>query len=150
DFAYKNGTSVATGTLVAGDPSPIGSALRIGADNSAGANNGQLIGDIAELLVYNAVVNSAQQIITENYLSSKYNVAVASDRYDGDTPGHFNFDFDAFGVGRTDGGANGGSVSTGSSGAVSLQITSGLDDGDYLMAGFQTNNNSAQSLFYLD
>jgi hypothetical protein len=50
-------------------------------------------GYIAEIITYTTALNDAQRIIVNNYLSSKYNIALsANDKYAGDTPGNGNYD----------------------------------------------------------
>lgn len=39
-------------------------------------------GDIAEVIVYNTSLSASQRVLVENYLSSKYNLPIADDRYD--------------------------------------------------------------------
>ncbi len=39
-------------------------------------------GDIAEVIVYNTSLSATQRVLVENYLSSKYNLPIAVDRYD--------------------------------------------------------------------
>jgi len=51
---------------------------------------------MAEIIVYNAYLNEAQRIIVENYLSSKYNMAVTNDFYSYDVQ----HDNDVAGIGR--------------------------------------------------
>ena len=148
DFAFLNGVSPVSGTSAAGNPSPTGSGFRIGADRAGTGHNGQLVGDVSELVVYDRELNSAELIITENYLSSKYGITLgANDFYSGESAGS---QHDVFGVGNeANSGPNPGSVTTGTSGAVTITST-GLDDGDFILAGFENDNDPTQSTIYLD
>lgn len=60
-------------------------------------------GSISEVIIFSASLNEAERIITENYLSAKYNIALsANDVYNKDDPAHGNYDHDVAGIGRTD------------------------------------------------
>ena len=111
------------------------------------------LGDMAEVLVYDRLLNTAEQYITENYLSSKFNLdltASGKDRYQGDTPANSNFDADVFGIGRRDDGLNPGSVSTGTARTITIEITSGLEDDDFLLAGFQNEGEADATTIYMN
>lgn len=73
--------------------------VRIGAYAPA-VYTAALNGDIAEVIFYNVVLNDAQRIIVDNYLSAKYNLAITGDYYTGNDPA---FTLDVQGIGTTDG-----------------------------------------------
>ena len=108
-------------------------------------------GNIGEVVIYNRVLNSAERIITENHLNSKFDLdnngasPIAADRYAGDLSTNGDYDFQAFGIGQVDGS---NSLSTGSSAGLQISATSGLGDGDFYMAGHKTlaNNSSVTDL----
>ncbi len=91
-------------------------------------------GDLAEIIVYNAPLNSAQRIIVNNYLAAKYNQTLsANDLYDEDNSGNGNYDHDVAGIGRV----NSSNVHNDSqgSGIVRILNPSGLDDNEYYIWG---------------
>lgn len=66
---------------------------------TSGTNGFQ--GDVTEMIVYNAPLNTTQRIIVENYLAAKYGLAsAANDLYVQDNPVNGNFDHDVAGIGR--------------------------------------------------
>jgi len=114
-----------------------------------------IAGDVGEIIVYGRVLNSAERIITQNYLSSKFDLTLAADDfYAGDTPGNSHFDHDVFGLGNDQSiGPDPGSVTSATStgGAVTMAMAAeDLDDGDFLLAGFRNDNDFTQGTFYLD
>lgn len=109
-------------------------------------------GGLSEIIVYDRVLNAAERTITNNYLSSKYNLTLtAGDVYDGDTPGHFDFDHDVFGIGNDQSGVDPGSVTTATrTGGAIVFAGTGLEDGEFILAGFANDNDPTQDTFYLD
>lgn len=98
-------------------------------------------GYISEIITYRAALGKAPRIIVNNYLSSKYNIALtANDKYLGDTPANGDYDREVAGIGK-DTIQPSGTVSSNTAFATSiaagLGITSvsGLDVGDYILAG---------------
>ncbi|HHP7242736.1 MAG TPA: DUF2341 domain-containing protein [Cyclobacteriaceae bacterium] len=94
-------------------------------------------GDLAEVIFYNTVLNSAQRKIIENYLSSRYNIApVAIDLFDEDSASTNNiYTEDLAGIGRDSATA----IHTSATSANQLRIsdanslsTSG-DDGEFML-----------------
>lgn len=123
---YLNGT---VSSVADGDGNLTPPITRIGRHQS-GATQG-LKGYLPELAIYNTSLNSAQRIIVENYLSSKYGIAIlaGSDRFAFDaTNGN-----DVAGIGMEDASnfhtdAQGGSI-------VRINSASSMDPGDYLLWG---------------
>ena len=100
-------------------------------------------GDVGEVIVYSRVVNTAERIITDNYLGSKYDISpIAVDRYDGDTTANGDFDLDVFGVGRRDDGPVPGQVTSLKSAGLGIDIAAGLDDDEFIMAGHREPDNA--------
>ncbi|MCO5192140.1 MAG: C25 family cysteine peptidase [Anaerolineae bacterium] len=94
-------------------------------------------GDQAELIVYGASLSDAERIILDNYLSAKYAVAISNDKYDGDTNGNGDFDFNVAGIGREADGTH--SLSHGS-GIIVRDVSFLNDNGDYMLFGRQTTD----------
>ncbi|MCZ8286408.1 MAG: T9SS type A sorting domain-containing protein, partial [Bacteroidia bacterium] len=116
-------------------PSP----LNIGCTHAS--NNRPFGGYIAEVIIYTVTVNNAQRIIVNNYLSSKYDIALsANDKYAGDTPGNGNYDREVAGIGREGSGSN-PTFSASISGGITIANTGGLDGGDYILAGHASPTN---------
>jgi hypothetical protein len=92
-------------------------------------------GYISEILIYRTALNDAQRIIVNNYLSAKYNIALtANDKYAGDNTVNGDYDRDVAGVGKESSGVN-TSFSSSASAGLGISVNSGLDNGDYIMAG---------------
>lgn len=124
-----------TSALVPDKPSP----LNLGCTHAS--NNRPFGGYIAEVIIYTVTVNDAQRIIVNNYLSSKYDIALtANDKYLGDTPGNGNYDFEVSGIGRESSGSN-PTFSASISGGMTVANTAGLDVGDYILAGHASPSN---------
>jgi len=104
-------------------------------------------GCISEIIIFTTLLNNAQRWIVDNYLSAKYNIAIAAanDFYVGDLAANGSYDFDVAGVG-TD--ATGSSTSFATSRSAGLGITqnSGFGNGDYLLAGDNTTTNYVDSV----
>jgi hypothetical protein len=123
-----NVSPLVIGSTDAGDPRPFG-------------------GYMAEVIVYRSALNEASRIIVDNYLSAKYNISLsANNRYSGDDPGNGDFDFEVCGVGQESSGSS-TSFSSSVSGGLGISVNSGLDNGDYLLAGHNSFTNNAT---YLD
>jgi len=98
---------------------------------------------LPEIIVYRSALNEAGRIIVENYLSAKYSIALsANDRYAGDNVGNGNYDFEVAGIGQEASGSS-TSFSPSISGGLGISVNSGLDNGDYIMAGHALATNSA-------
>lgn len=101
-----------------------------------------LDGDIAEVIAYNAVLNTAQRTIVNNYLSSKYNITLSSgDNYAGDTGANGDFDQYVSGIGQSSAGNTNTSFSSSVAGGLDITYVSGFNDGDYIMAGYNSTGN---------
>lgn len=107
------------------------SSLYIG--QLGGNHDTYFTGDMAEIIAYNVALNSAQQTIVENYLSTKYNVAISDDKYSYDTQ----YGDNLAGIGRESDGSH--LSATSSNLNISLSAISNV--GDYLMFG----NNAADA-----
>lgn len=102
---------------------------------SEGAN-----ADLYEVVLFNRPVNTAERKIMENYLGSKWDVAVGSDSlYAGKTAENGNYDYHVIGIGKEDDGAN---TLSGAAGLTVSESNSSLSIGEYLMAGEKAATNS--------
>lgn len=133
--------------------------VRLGRDAQSGGE--VLNADMSEVLLYTRQLNTAERIITENYLLAKYYGTNAqttattgnptpsvlppvNNVYSGDDPALGNYDLDVFGVGRVNA-ANeflDSAASTIPNGGLLLAATGGLDDAEWLLAGHKVLANS--------
>lgn len=100
-------------------------------------------GNIAEVLVYNRNLNSAERIVLYNYLSAKYNIALTSnDRYDEDDALAGNYDHEVAGIGRV----NVSNIHNDAQGTGVVRILNptGLDDNEFYLWG---HDNGALNTF---
>lgn len=92
-------------------------------------------GQIAELLVFNSLLSEAQQLVIENYLAARYNLALppARNLYSMDDSANGDFDHDVVGIGM----AADNSAVFGSKGMGALQIQnpSNLQANEWLFWG---------------
>lgn len=64
-------------------------------------------GDMSEIILFDRVLNAAQRIIVNNYLSAKYNYAlIVDDLYGQDDNGNGDYDHDVAGIGQASDGSN--------------------------------------------
>jgi len=91
-------------------------------------------GYIANVLIYNKLLNKAEKVILENYLSAKYGFALANnDLYSFDDSSAGNFDFELIGIGKADDGSF--QASAKGEGPIELTHSSELDKGDFMFIG---------------
>jgi hypothetical protein len=126
---YLNGTMEASSADADADLTP--PATQIGR-HATTAGQG-LHGFMAELAIYGTSLNTAQRIIVENYLASKYALSIlaASDKYAFDAAGTYGND--VAGIGRE----NSANYHLDAQGTAQVRINnpSSFDDGDYLLWG---------------
>jgi len=97
-------------------------------------------GSIAELIVYNRQLTTVERILINNYLSSKYNIALsANDKYTGDTASAGDYDLDVAGIGLDSDGIN---ESASSAGMTITNTTFLQNQGDYLLFGHRVETNA--------
>lgn len=107
--------------------------------NISGSNG--FMGDIGELIIFKAKINTAQRIIINNYLSAKYNQSLtANDFYTRDNPGNGNFDHHVAGIGQATDGSN--HTDSQGTGIVRVNNPTDLDNNEYLFWGEETQNPS--------
>lgn len=98
--------------------------------NIAGRN---IDGDLCEVIMYNAPLNTAQRIIVNNYLAAKYNCTLsANDYYVQDNSTNGNYDHDVAGIGQE---STGSQTNSKGSGIVTILNPSGLGNGEYYLWG---------------
>ena len=117
--------------------------LRLGTSRSnIGAQHAwPLNGDIAEIIIFNKVLNNAERIIIENYLSSKYNLPTANDYYINNLS---DYTYDVQGIGTTDGTVQNKHSYSASSKELSLEELNGSFDSanEFVFAGHGSVDNN--------
>ncbi len=106
------------------------------ADSPGGAYH--LKGKIAEIIVFRRNLIEAETNILNNYLSAKYDISINNDLYAGDQAGNGHNDFDVIGIGTE---ASGSHTTSHAAGMTIIQ-NSGYTNGEYLIAGHATEENS--------
>lgn len=127
---YKNGSSIISDNENK-TPSTNNFSLYIGNEKTTSRF---INGDMAEVIMYNAPLNSAQRIIVNNYLAAKYNVTLSSnDVYTQDNAGNGNYDHQVSGIGRV----NSSNIHNDSKGQGIVRILNptGLGDNEFYMWG---------------
>ncbi|MBE0675793.1 MAG: hypothetical protein IH591_14130, partial [Bacteroidales bacterium] len=92
--------------------------------------SGDMTAEIAEVIIYNFTMNRAQNYIIENYLSSKYGIALASNDYYSYDATHGN---DVAGIGRLD--FSNQHVNASSAAILNVSNPSSMGNGEYLLFG---------------
>jgi len=108
--------------------------------HATNANNG-LQGDIAEFIVFSSYLNDTRRILVENYLSSRYGLPIADDRYTHDV----NFGEDVAGIGQEGTDSDDFHLRAQSSGILTIENASSLDDGDYMLFGHNDGDTTSWS-----
>ena len=146
---YLNGALVQTLTGIGTLYEHAGS-IRIGniGDNSrTHSSNGYTTdspfdGDLSEFIISTYAQVDAERILTENYLSAKYNISLSSnDIYFGDQSSLGNFDFEVLGIAQTSASSTSSSANNG--GLIALSSPANLGAGESLILGH--DNASASS-----
>ncbi len=107
-----------------------GTSLGIGGAYFSGR---EYVGDLAEVVVFDRRLNTAERTIVDNHLGAKYGLTLANSRYDGGA-----YNADVFGVGRVDA-AN--QLTSGGLAGLAFDAA-GLADGSWLLAGHNTPVNA--------
>jgi hypothetical protein len=138
ETADLSAAGVGTGTVTTTDV--LVGARRVDAITTTSGFN--LTGSIGEIALYNALVNTAQRIIIDNYLSAKYVTTLgANDLYTMDNAGNGNFDFEVAGIGQAADGTK--HTDAKGSGMVRMWNPNGLGNSEFLIWG--RDNSSATS-----
>lgn len=92
-------------------------------------NNHFLEGEIAEIIIFESLLNATEMALVENYLAAKYDLAISQDLFAYEQA-HGN---EVFGIGQATGGS---AILAGQgSGIVAVSNPSDLSDGEFLMVG---------------
>lgn len=136
---YKNGANVQTDDE-SKTPQTNSRPLYIG--NERGTSGRELNGKMAEVIAYNAPLNTTQRLVVNNYLSAKYDRTLsAGDIYTQDNAGQGNYDYDVAGIGR----ASSTDLVTDAkgSGLVRINNARNLGNNEYMLWGHDGGANSA-------
>lgn len=118
--------------------------MRLGAGNNEAGPDFYFDGSIGEIIMYNTVLNNAQKLIVENYLSAKYDYTLTfDDLYLQDDAANGNYDYDVAGIGRVDA-ANQHTDAKGN-GIVRILNATGLDDDEFLLWGHDNGQQEAKN-----
>ncbi|WP_408039173.1 hypothetical protein [Tenacibaculum amylolyticum] len=100
--------------------------------NSNGSDEAS--GNFYEIILFNSMVNDAQKIIIDNYLSAKYgNITIANNIYNEDNAGAGNYDHEVAGIGRID--ASNLHTDAQGTGIVRILNPSNLGNNEFLIWG---------------
>lgn len=131
----------AQGKTVYKDHTQVGNVAGVNTYSSHASHQFQLgegySGDIAEMILFTERINSAQRNIITNYLSAKYNIALAA----GDIYSEVNYSYEVCGIGQEADGSNTIAASAG----FYIQSNGNFDDGDYLLAGHNNSVNDGST-----
>ncbi|MEX0274003.1 MAG: hypothetical protein AB3N16_06470, partial [Flavobacteriaceae bacterium] len=128
---YRNGSLLQNRAGSSSYTSHASHRFNIGA-NTSGTSG--FVGDVTEVIIFNAKINSAQRIIVENYLAAKYGLSSTdNDIYDEDNAANGHFDFDVAGIGRID--ASNIHNDAQGTGVVRMLNPGGLNDDEFLLWG---------------
>ena len=117
---YYNGQESGSGN----GPTSIGnmaSNLHIGILNEGYAQGFQ--GDISEVIVYRKALNTAERVVVENYLSSRYDITLGDNYYTNTTYNH-----DVVGIGTTDGTIKQSETTSSGGGILLRELANSLDN----------------------
>jgi len=132
---YLNNNNATTKTSFTGTPNTTlggAGALQVGGWNSFTLNSQATI---AEVILFNKVLNAAEQIIINNYLAAKYGLTlVNNDLYTNDNSANGNYDFDVAGIGQGTSIASQQLDSKGT-GIVEVNNVVGLNNNEYFFWG---------------
>jgi hypothetical protein len=135
ETADLSAAGVGTGTVSTTDV--LVGARRFDASTTTSGFN--LTGSIGEIALYNALVNTAQRIIVDNYLSAKYATTLgANDLYTMDNAGNGNFDFEVAGIGQAADGTK--HTDAKGPGMVRMWNPSNLGNSEFLIWGRDNSN----------
>jgi len=132
---YLNNNNATTKTAFTGTPSTLlggSGALQVGGWNSFTLYSQATIG---EVILFNKVLNAAEQIIINNYLAAKYGLTlVNNDIYTNDNSANGNYDFDVAGIGQ---GASNAiqQLDSKGTGFIEIKNAAGLDNNEYYFWG---------------
>ncbi len=133
---YRNGTQLQDRAGALTYSSHATHRFNIGG-NTTGSNG--YVGDVTEVIIYNARINQAQRILIQNYLSAKYAIALtANDVYTQDDVGNGDFDYNVTGIGQAGDGSR--HIDAQGAGIVRMRNPNNLTDNEYLIWGHDAGN----------
>lgn len=128
---YRNGTLLQSRANTTSVTNHASYRFNLGGNTSGTAG---YVGDLTEVIIFNAKVNTAQRIIIENYLAAKYGLTgSANDLYNEDNVVNGDYDFEVAGIGRIDA-SNIHNDSQGT-GIVRILNPTGLGNNEFLFWG---------------
>jgi hypothetical protein len=134
---YSGNTAVANGAESSTSIPNYSSDLYIGilrGHTGAGANTTRFNGRMAEVILFNTVLNSVQRTVVSNYLAAKYGLTLGSqDLYTMDNGANGNYDHDVAGIGRVS--ASDLHTDAQGTGIVRINNPSNLQNNEYLFWG---------------
>jgi hypothetical protein len=134
--SYVDGTSIGSTTMNA---FTVTSHTKTTIGKNTFNGGGPFIGNVYEVIAIDQEINLTQRILIENYLSAKYGISIANDKFS-EQGTHPN---DVAGIGQTSSTDN-HSDSKGS-GEITINGANDLDDGEYLIWGHDGGTFSSQS-----
>ena len=129
---YKNGA--VNGVVGTGHTAVVNGRYIVG---SRSGSSEFFDGQMGEVIAYAEALTVTERTLVENYLSAKFTMPIANDFYSGDTT--HGFTSNVFGVGQ-DATDTAGVTNAGAAG-FGIEITGGLDAGEYITAGHDTGVN---------
>lgn len=146
---YLNGVQFASAATGVGSLWTHPNAPGIGAINSDSYNeNGAIynatsqqpfLGDIAEMIAYDEVLNNAERIIVENYLGAKYySNIIVNDKYDH----QLSYGNEVIGIGRKNGSSNQHNISQGRNSFEIKANNSNFQNNEFLLMGCDHKDNT--------
>ncbi len=146
---YTNGNSVITFTS---NHSAAGNSNNMQIGDVGGGLSLPYTGDIAEVMVFSALVNDAKRIIIENYLDAKYHndaaPAFSNDVYTMDNSANGDYDFEVAGIGQAADGSN--HKDARGPGMLRMWNPNDLDNGEFLMWGHDNTSINATTTVDVD
>ncbi len=113
--------------------------FRVGAGRNESTPDYYFQGKISEVIMFDKTINTAQQIIINNYLSAKFNTPLTTnDLYIQDIPGRGNFDHNVAGIGQASDGSN--HTDSQGTGIVRVNNPSALSNNEFLFWGEETKD----------
>lgn len=123
-------------------------SFEIGDFRNAADNTFKLDGDVAEVAIFDRLLNTAELKIVYSYLAGKYDHSTAisagttySDLYTGDDNANGDYDLDIIGIGQH---ASDETNDNASAAGLGIGIST-FDDGDYVLAGHALSENGVNT-----
>ncbi len=111
--------------------------------NASGLASSYLDGSIAELIIFDGLLNTVERNIVFNYLSAKYAISIDNDFYVFDNDPD-NYDLEVVGIGY-DGGAHQNTASSAGLSISTEDVFQGTTEQTYVVWGHRTNTNTVNT-----